>query len=94
MPDLRERIEADRRAFSAQLSRASNEELENALRYGQLTMSNWKADMVIKELRYRQREGIVKVGLNVAKGGRPLAKPAEPAPKKTAWDVLLDDDLV
>lgn len=91
--DLQNRIERDRREFGDLVSRASNDELENALKYGQLGMSRWKAEIIFRQLEGRRKRGIVQtkgVGAEAFMVKRPTPAPL-PEPRKTAWQRLLDD---
>lgn len=86
MPDPMERFNRARDDFSDQIRRTSNEELINSMKYGQLAMSNWKADIIMRELRARERDGLVK--LPSSRTPQPIQ---EPKPK-TAWARILNDE--
>jgi hypothetical protein len=80
--------------FSDQISRAPNEVLENTLRYGGITASRWRTDIVIRELRARQRDGMYDPTPAVRASPPPptLKFPPITAERPTSWSRLLNGD--
>jgi len=75
--DFHEQFKARQRAFEDEVRRANTSELEGMLRYGRLTVRNWQADIIFRELKRRQEDG------------EPI--PSKDAGRSTAWAKILDD---
>ncbi len=88
MPDWKEEFERQKDQFSDLVRKASNEELINTLKFGQLTMSNWKNQGIV------QTQGVGNLlPPQVMAAVAPVLGDVEmPQPPKTAWDRVLEDE--